>query len=53
MIGEKLLSYEEEVYNFFESKREEGNFLDYIEEYDDYNKEEVIKDEDILDSLDE
>ncbi len=53
MIGEKVLSYEEEVYNFFESKREEGNFLDYIEEYDDYNKEEVIKDEDILDSLDE
>ena len=54
MIGEKVLSYEEEVYNFFESKREEGNFLDYVEEYDSYDKkEEVIKDEDILDSLDE
>lgn len=53
MIGEKTLSYEEEVYNFFESKREEGNFLDYIEEYDAYDKEDVIKDEDILDSLDE
>ena len=53
MIGEKVLSYEEEVYNFFESKREDGNFLDYIEEYDAYEKEEVIKDEDILDSLDE
>ena len=53
MIGEKVLSYEEEVYNFFESKREDGNFLDYIEEYDVYDKDDVIKDEDILDSLDE
>lgn len=54
MIGEKTLSYEEEVYNFFESKREEGNFLDYIEEYDTYDdKDEVIKDEDILGSLNE
>ncbi len=53
LIGEKTLSYEEEVYNFFESKREEGNFLDYIEEYDAYDKEDVIKDEDILGSLDE
>jgi len=53
MIGEKTLDYEEEVYNFFESKREEGNFLDYIEEYDTYDKEKKIKDEDILDSLEE
>ena len=53
MIGENTLSYEEEVYNFFESKREEGNFLDYIEEYDAYDKEEEIKDEDFLNSLDE
>lgn len=53
MIGEKTLSYEEEVYNFFESKREEGNFLDYIEEYDAYDKEEVVKDEDFLDSINE
>ena len=53
MIGEKTLDYEEEVYNFFESKREEGNFLDYIEEYDAYEKQEKIKDEDILDSIDE
>ena len=37
----------------FESKREDGNFLDYIEEYDMDEKEEVIKDEDILNSFDE
>ncbi len=53
MIGEKVLSYEEEVYNFFESKREDGNFLDYIEEYDSYDKDKTVKDEDILDSVDE
>jgi hypothetical protein len=48
MIGEKVLSYEEEVYNFFESKREDGNFLDYIEEYDTYD-EDKIKDDDVID----
>lgn len=53
LIGEKTLDYQEETYNFFESKREDGNFMDYIEEYDVYEKEEKIKDEDILDSLDE
>ena len=53
LIGEKTLNYQEEIYNLFESKREEGNFLDYIEEYDVYDKEEKIKDEDILDSVDE
>lgn len=53
MIGENTQSYEEEIYNFFESKREDGNFLDYIEEYDEYNKQEVVKDEDIITSIDE
>ncbi len=53
MIGENTLDYKEEVYDFFESKREDGNFLDYIEEYDDYEKKDKIKDEDVLDSLEE
>lgn len=53
MIGDKTLSYEEEVYDFFESKREDGNFLDYIEEYDVYDKDDTINDEDILNSLSE
>ena len=52
IIGEKTLDYQEEVYNFFDSKREEGNFLDYIEEYDVYEKDDKIKDEDVLDSID-
>jgi hypothetical protein len=53
LIGEKTLDYQEEIFDFFESKREEGNFLDYIEEYDAYDKEDKIKDEDFLDSIDE
>lgn len=51
IIGEKSINYQEEVYNFFESKREEGNFMDYVEEYDVY--EEKIVDEDILISSNE
>lgn len=50
-IGENVLDYQEEVYDFFDSKREDGNFLDYIEEYDVYDdSDEEVKDEDILDS---
>ena len=52
LIGEKTLDYKEEAYNFFESKRTEGNFLDYIEEYDVY-KEDKVKDEDVIESDDE
>lgn len=51
LIGEKALDYKEETYDFFDSKREEGDFLDYIEEYGVYDKED-IKDEDILDITD-
>ena len=51
LIGEKTLDYKEEAYSLFESKREDGNFLDYIEEYDVYDEEnEKIKDEDLLDT---
>ena len=53
LIGSKTLDYQEEVYNFFESKREDGNFLDYIEEYDVYEEDEKIKDEDILEAVSE
>lgn len=53
LIGEKTLDYKEETFNFFESKRTEGNFLDYIEEYDVYDEENNIKDEDVIVSDDE
>lgn len=49
LIGENSLDYQEEIYDEFESKREDGNFLDYIEEFDVYDdKEDEVKDEDII-----
>ena len=49
LIGEKTLDYKEETYDFFKAKREDGTFMDYIEEYNVY-KDDKPKDEDILDS---
>ena len=46
MIGENALSYEEEEFNFFDSTREEGYFMDYVEEYSEY--ESNVKDEDVI-----
>lgn len=53
LIGENVLNYQEEEFSLFGSKREEGTFLDYIEEYDVYDDSNEIKDEDILDSVNE
>jgi len=50
LIGDNILNYQEENFTLFESKREDGTFLDYIEEYDVYDDSDSIKDEDILDS---
>lgn len=48
LIGENVLKYNEETYDIFKTKRQTGDFLDYIELYDTY-KEENIKEEDIID----
>ena len=51
IIGENTLNYQEEQFSLFDSKREDGTFLDYIEEYDVYTDEDdELIDEDILDS---
>ncbi len=47
VMGENALSYDEEEFNLFESQREEGSYLDYIEEYD-VQEEDKKKDEDYL-----
>lgn len=47
MIGENALSYQEEEFDIFESKREESYFMDYVEEYSSKEKD-TIKDEDII-----
>ncbi|MFA5408068.1 MAG: hypothetical protein WC343_04775 [Bacilli bacterium] len=44
-FGNDTLSYDEEKFELFESQRETGNFLDYVTEYDQYEKE---IDEDLL-----
>lgn len=50
-IGENILDYQEEEFDLFDSKRENGNFLDYIEEYDVYKDDsDDVKDEDLLES---
>ena len=51
LIEENVLDYQEEQLDIFESKREDGNFLDYIEEYgkyDDSKDSNTNLDEDIL-----
>ena len=50
LIGERTIDYQEEIYNDYKSKRENSSFLDYIEEYDETEEEEKIKDEDILEA---
>lgn len=52
IIGNNTLNYTEEKFSLFDSQREEGTFLDYVEEYDIY-KEEKIKDEDFIVQSDE
>lgn len=47
MIGENALTYKEEEFNLFESKKEENFFMDYIDEFDE-DEELSIKDEDII-----
>jgi len=46
LIGENALTYEEEEFNFFDSTREEGFFMDYVDEYNEYESD--IKDEDVI-----
>jgi hypothetical protein len=46
LIGENALTYEEEEFNFFDSTREEGFFMDYVDEYNEYESD--VKDEDVI-----
>ena len=40
MIGEDILNYSEEKFTIFDSTVEDSNFLEYVQEYDNYNEEE-------------
>lgn len=47
IIGENILSYKEETFNIFKTKKNTSDFLDYIEEYENIDEKEKI-DEDSL-----
>ncbi len=50
LVGDNKLNYTEENYNIFESRRTDGNFLDYLEEYGQYEDTlGEIPDEDSID----
>ena len=49
LIGENVLDYQEEKYDIFESKRENSNFLEWIEKYDTFTEDEKEKNQDVLD----
>ena len=46
-VGENILNYKEENYNIFKTKKNNTNFLDYVEEYDSQDTDKQ-KDEDNL-----
>ncbi len=48
LIGENVLDYNEEVFNIFRPKREDGNFLLYDESYEEDNNTNNVVEEDQL-----
>lgn len=42
------LDSKEEVYKIFKDKEKEGNFLEYIKEYDKYEQEDTVEEEEIV-----
>lgn len=47
LVGENVLNYQEEEFDIFKSKRENGDFLDYVEEYGKYyDKDKELPDQD-------
>lgn len=48
LIGENVLDYNEEVFNIFRPKREEGNFLLYDDSYEEDNQKNNAVEEDQL-----
>ena len=49
LIGDNTLDYSEENFNIFKPRREEGSFLDYVEEDLSDSSDDYITDEDQID----
>ena len=41
LLEEDVLNYSEETFNIFETNSNDSNFLKVVEEYDNYNEDEV------------
>lgn len=49
LVGDNVLNYKEESFDIFKPKREEGNFLDYVEQFGTYQDiDNEIPDEDTI-----
>ena len=48
MMGDNILTLGEEQLNIFETNNGESNFLEYLDEYDDYTGDDVLPDPDLL-----
>ena len=48
MYKEGKFNSKDEVYKLFQNKEKEGNFLEYVEEYDKYEEQEEVPEELII-----
>lgn len=48
MLDEDVLNYNEESFDIFDTTSSESNFLEVVEEYDNYNDDTVIPDYDLI-----
>jgi len=49
MMGEDILNYSEEKFSIFDENRtNDSNFLEYVQEYDNYNEENKVYDYDLI-----
>lgn len=48
MIGSNTLVYDSELFTLLGPKKSSENFLQYVEEYGDYDEDEVTNDEDVI-----
>ena len=48
MLGEDILNYSEEKFSIFDTNVNDSNFLEYVQEYDNYNRETDLPDYDLI-----
>jgi hypothetical protein len=48
MIGEDILNYSEEEFTIFDTTVKDSNFLEYVQEYDNYDSDTDVPDYDLI-----